>query len=397
MAKNRILFVDDEPDLLEGIERMLFRERKRWQMKFAQGGQQALAAIAEKPFDVVVADMRMPGMDGVQFLQEVQNKTPDTVRMMLTGNTDQETAIKAVNTGNVFRFMNKPVERETLIAMIEAGIEQYRLITAEKELLTGTLSGSVRLLTELLSISDSDNFSHAVWLRDSVRAIAQGLRIPNAWEVAVAGMLSRIGYVTLPSELAAKARERRDLSKEEQQIVAKLPEVGHRLLSRIPRLENVAQIILYQDKNFNGTGFPEDKVAEKEIPLGARIIKILNDLSHLSKTEMSQYKLLKVMKERRGSYAPELLEQVFPLFNSPHTSEQINSDNAEGVPVRKLRVGDKVVANIESQDGQIVVAAGNRISPTFMEKIEVTASLKGIKEPVYIEKTGPARQEEAKA
>ena len=392
MAKNRILFVDDEPDLLEGIERMLFRERKRWQMKFAPGGPQGLAAIAEKPFDVVVADMRMPGMDGVQFLQEVQQKTPDTVRMMLTGNTDQETAIKAVNDGNVFRFMNKPVERQALIATIEAGIEQHRLITAEKELLTGTLSGSVRLLTDLLSMADPETFGRAVWLRDTVRHIAQGLKIPNAWEIAVAAMLSRIGYVTLPTDLAVKARERHGLSQEEQAVLARLPGVGNKLLSRIPRLENVAKIVLYQDKNFNGSGFPDDEVAEKAIPLGARIIKILNDLAHMSQTEVSKYKLLTIMRERRGSYDPDLLEQVFPLFVSPNAGAQASSENAESVPLRKLRVGDKVVANIETKDGQVVVAAGNRISPTFMQKLEITASLKGIKEPVLIEKGGGARE-----
>ena len=389
MAKNRILFVDDEPDLLEGIERMLFRERKRWQMQFAPSGKEGLALVAKeakKPFDVVIADMRMPHMDGVQFLQEVQRATPDTVRMMLTGNTDQETAIKAVNDGNVFRFMTKPVERETLIKVIEAGLEQYRLITAEKELLSGTLSGSVRLLTELLALSDAKVFGHGVWLRDSVRSIGQTLNIASSWEVAIAAMLSRIGYVTLPPDLATKAHERRELSKEEQAIVGKLPQIGSRLLSRIPRLENVARIILYQDKNYDGSGFPDDKVAEDQIPMGARVIRILNDLAHLSASEMSKYKLLKIMKERRGSYDPALLEQLFPLFVSPHAASQVDSENAEAVPVRRLRVGDKVVANVETQDGKVIVAAGNRVSPTFMEKIEISASLQGIKEPVYIEK-----------
>ena len=390
MAKNRILFVDDEPDLLEGIERMLFRERKRWQMQFVQSGREGLTLIAKDaktPFDLVISDMRMPEMDGVQFLQKVQTTAPDTVRMMLTGNTDQETAIKAVNAGNVFRFMNKPVEHETLIAMIESGIEQYRLITAEKELLTGTLSGSVRLLIDLLSMSDAKIFGHVVWLRDSVRNVARTLKLSNSWEVTISAMLSRIGYVTLPTDLMTKAHEHRDLSKEEQGVVAKLPQIGSELLGKIPRLEGVARIVQYQDKNFDGSGFPEDKVAEQEIPAGSRIIKIFNDLAHLSSAEMSKYKLLKVMKERRGFYDPVLLEQIFPLFISPYAASQVDSENAEAVPVRKLRAGDKVVANIETQDGQVVVAAGNRLSPTFMRKIEIAASLKGIKEPIYIEKT----------
>ena len=236
-------------------------------------------------------------------------------------------------------------------------------------------------------MSDAKIFGHVVWLRDSVRNVARTLKLSNSWEVTISAMLSRIGYVTLPTDLMTKAHEHRDLSKEEQGVVAKLPQIGSELLGKIPRLEGVARIVQYQDKNFDGSGFPEDKVAEQEIPAGSRIIKIFNDLAHLSSAEMSKYKLLKVMKERRGFYDPVLLEQIFPLFISPYAASQVDSENAEAVPVRKLRAGDKVVANIETQDGQVVVAAGNRLSPTFMRKIEIAASLKGIKEPIYIEKT----------
>ena len=397
MAKNRILFVDDEPDLLEGLERMLFRERKRWQMRFAQSGKEGLAALGEKAFDVVVADMRMPAMNGVEFLQQVKEKNPDTVRMMLTGNTDQETATKAVNDGNVFRFMNKPVERETLIAMIEAGIEQHRLITAEKELLTGTLSGSVRLLTEMLSMADPKAFGHATWLRDSVRAVAQTLKIRNAWEITLAAALSEIGYITLPTDLATKARGRRELSKEEQEAIHKMPQVTHKLLSRIPRLEGVSKIVLYQEKNFDGSGFPADAVANNDIPLGSRIIKIFNDLAHLSSSEFSSSKLHNIMRERRGWYDPQLLEQILPLFVSPHVQAQATGENTRSIPLSKLRIGDKVLSNIATQDDEIIVAAGNRISPTFMEKIEINASLKGIKEPIVVEglsEKGETKQEE---
>ena len=183
MAECRILFVDDEPDLLEGIQRMLFRERQRWEMHFATSGAVGLAELAKTPFAVVVADMRMPQMDGVEFLRRARQGAPDTVRMMLTGNTDQETAIRAVNDGNVFRFMTKPVERETLVNVIEAGVEQHRLITAEKELLSGTLVGSVALLAELLAETDPDSHTHALWLRDMARAAVHELKPEKSWEI----------------------------------------------------------------------------------------------------------------------------------------------------------------------------------------------------------------------
>lgn len=385
MAGSRILFVDDEPDLLEGVQRMLFRERQRWEMHFAPGAAVGLAALAKAPFAVVVADMRMPQMDGIEFLKRVRQAAPDTVRMMLTGNTDQETAIKAVNDGNVFRFMTKPVERETLVKVIEAGIEQHRLITAEKELLSGTLVGSVALLTELLSETDPDSFTYALWLRDMARGAIQELKITNSWEIILAATLSRISYLTLPTGLGNKARAKRELSPPEREVVIALPEVGSRLVSKIPRLEGVSKIILYLNKNYDGSGFPDDKVAGQEIPLGARILRIFDDLAHLSSSESSRYRLLNLMQERRGWYDLDLLEQLFPIFVPPR-SAGAGDEEAVEVTVDELHLGDLILGNVVSEDGQLLLALGNRISPASLEKIRVSAVLTGIKEPILIAK-----------
>ena len=170
--------------------------------------------------------------------------------------------------------------------------------------------------SEMLSMADNKGFGHALWLRDSVRTVCQTLKIAGGWEFVIAATLSQIGYMTLPTDLAIRARERREISKEEQDVVASLPQISHKLLGKIPRLEGAARIILYQNKNYDGTGFPNDKVAGDDIPVGSRIIKILNDLAHLSTTEMSKYKLLNIMKERRGSYDTMLLEQIFSFIRT---------------------------------------------------------------------------------
>jgi HD-like signal output (HDOD) protein len=108
----RVLFVDDEPKVLEGLRRMLYSLRREWQMEFAEGGAQALARLAETPFDVVVTDMRMPGMDGAELLQEVMRRHPDTVRIVLSGQCDRETVLKTVDPTH--QFLTKPCEAETL-------------------------------------------------------------------------------------------------------------------------------------------------------------------------------------------------------------------------------------------------------------------------------------------
>jgi response regulator RpfG family c-di-GMP phosphodiesterase len=206
---------------------MLFKQRKIWQLRFALSAAEGLEMMAEKTFDVVVSDMRMPGMDGIELLTQVKDKYPDTVRMMLTGNTDLETAIAAVNAGNVFRFLTKPCEPEMLVAMLEAGIEQHRLVTAERELLTQTLSGSVKLLTEVLSMADPQRFGQALWLRDSVRTIAHNLKIQHSWEIVLAAMLGDIGCITLPPAVISRAREGGQLSPEEADMVVRVPQIGY--------------------------------------------------------------------------------------------------------------------------------------------------------------------------
>ncbi len=108
----RILFVDDQPELLEGLRRVLRSQRSTWQMEFVQSGAQALDLIDQQPFDVVVSDMRMPIMDGADLLNEVMRRTPDTVRIMLSGQSDQEQILRAV--GPVHQYLSKPCNCDLL-------------------------------------------------------------------------------------------------------------------------------------------------------------------------------------------------------------------------------------------------------------------------------------------
>src|SRR5262245_51674395 len=129
----RILFVDDEENLLAAVARQL---RKEFDVETALGGELGLEAIDRNgPYAVVVSDMRMPGMDGIEFLRRVKDRMPDAVRMMLTGNSDLGTAMQAVNEGRIFRFMTKPCPPDMLAASLRSGLEQHRLITAERDIL----------------------------------------------------------------------------------------------------------------------------------------------------------------------------------------------------------------------------------------------------------------------
>lgn len=142
---DRILFVDDDPNLLAGCKRSLRRE---FVIDTALGGDQGLEMInTQPPYAVVVADTRMRNMDGNEFLIKAKVKAPDTIRVVLTGIADPKTARDAVNHGHIFRLLIKPCPPEELVLVLKAGLKQFQMVRAERELLASTLSGRVKPLT----------------------------------------------------------------------------------------------------------------------------------------------------------------------------------------------------------------------------------------------------------
>ena len=128
--KKRILFVDDEPEILNGLERMLRKFNKEWEMVFAGGGREALERFAEGPFDVIVTDMRMPGMDGAELLSEITRRYPGTIRMVLSGYSDLDTVMRVVSTAH--RYLSKPCDAETLREVIEQAAVLRETINDER-------------------------------------------------------------------------------------------------------------------------------------------------------------------------------------------------------------------------------------------------------------------------
>lgn len=138
MKNARILCVDDEPKVLEGLERVLHR---KCSLLTATSGEEALRLLdGADPIDVIVSDMRMPRMNGAALLAECRKRSPDTVRLLLTGQTDLDSAISAVNDGHVFRFLTKPCPPTVFVEALTAALEQHRLITSERILLERTSS-----------------------------------------------------------------------------------------------------------------------------------------------------------------------------------------------------------------------------------------------------------------
>jgi len=143
--KPKVLFVDDEPNILESLRVSLRPKHEAWDMFFAEDGRAALERLTLTPCNVVVSDLRMPGMSGIEFLCQITERTPDISRIILSGYADLDAAIDAVNQGKVFRFLKKPCSIVTLLKAVEDGLEQNRLITSERNLLREISTQRTRL------------------------------------------------------------------------------------------------------------------------------------------------------------------------------------------------------------------------------------------------------------
>ena len=379
----KILLVDDEPKVLSGLERQLARA---YPVVTAPGPNEGLIAFGDgSDFAVVVADMRMPGMNGVEFLARIKEVEPDVVRMMLTGNADQATAVEAINEGSIFRFLSKPCPPEKLTDAISAGLRQHQLITSERELLEKTLHGSIKVLTEILAMAEPKAFGQAELMRDNIRRLAKALKLNKTWELEVAAMLAEIGSLTIPPEVMLRARMGYQLTSREQEILQRVPAIGGGLLAQIPRLEEVARIIACQHKRFDGSGFPADDLKGEAIPIGARMLRALSDLADLERKGKTRASALEVMRTRQGWYDPQIVEAL----SSPILAATLDQDTPAkptlAVTLPQLRVGQVLSADVLGHDGIMIVCAGTKITPGLMERLKNFSALSGIKEPLHVE------------
>ena len=358
----KILCVDDEPNVLEGYKRTLRRE---YDIHIAEGGLQGLDMIRnEGPFAIVVSDMRMPVMDGIQFLRKVKEIAPETVRVMLTGNSDQQTAMAAVNEGSIFRFLTKPCSPEELAMTLDAGIEQYRLITAEKQLLEQTLNKSLQVLVDILAMVNPTAFNRSTRVKNLAREIADKLNVKNAWEVEIAAMLSQIGCIAVPEDVLQKIAAGASLTSKEAGLFHQFPQTGRDLIARIPRMEAVAEMVAHQTRRINdeiNKDAPIDQV--DNVTLGARILKVVLDFDKLHAGNLSKG-ALEDLGERIGWYDPTVLHVLQEIVES--SDEQFM---AMEMDISELKPGMMLESPLFSVRGPMLLPQGQEITMSLILRL----------------------------
>ena len=354
----RVLCVDDEPRVLEGLTLHL---RKDYEVHSACSGDDALKKLRElKRVNVIVSDMRMPGMDGATLLAQVMVLYPDITRILLTGEAGREAAVSAVNRGNIFRFLTKPCAPDQLRSAVEAGVIQHRVVIAEKEILQETVLGCIKALTDVLALTSPVAFGRANRVKRTAMDFSAATGLPEFWQLEAAAMLSQLGYVSLPTELVEKVYYGETLTTDEQVILGGVPKVAIRLLEHIPRLEPVLQIL-------NALAWNDEQISrlgEGTIGLATRILGMTLEYDLYITQGHPVEVAVQTLRGKAARYGAELIAQF-----ANHLGAGASVNVAREIPLRAVLPGMVIMQDLRTHMGTLLVPRGFEVTPMFLERI----------------------------
>lgn len=368
----KVLLVDDEQSLLNGLERRLGLE---FDIETACSGDEALQKMEDAgPFWVVVTDMQMPRMNGIQFIQHARMLAPETVYIMLTGNQDLQTASQAVNNGEVFRFLNKPCEIDEIKRALKSGLRQYELVASEKELLHKTFVGTINVLSDLLEFSQPDLFSRSPTVEETFENLRTGLDLKDRWEYRLASRLGLIGFAILSDDERRVFEETPVTSPESQQVIRQMSVMGGRLLEKIPRLGTVAQVIC---KQCDISGELPDAEEKSTVEIAATLLRVAVLWSSLRSSGLSSGESL------------EELQAIIPSVSKEIARALIKMSPLEGratcmLEVAALREGMVAAKDIVTIDDERLVREGRHLSNAMIEKLRLYSKTQKSLKPIEV-------------
>lgn len=419
-----LLCVDDEPNILSALKRSLRTEQ--WRVLTAASGTEALEVMGREGVDLVISDMRMPGMDGAQLLEQVGQRWPASIRILLTGHADMNATVAAINRGRIFRYLNKPWNDDELRATVRQGLalralerEKQRLEAltqrqnaqlhdanalleqrvaertaelsqAHEKLKRGYLT-SIKVFSGLLELREGRLAGHGRRVAEMARKVAQamGCSDDEAQQIFVAGLLHDIGLIGVPDTLLAKTAAR--YTPHEMALFHRHAAIGEQSLMALEELQPVASLIRAHHERFDGQGFP-DKRAGSDIPLGARILAIVDtfdDLQngHLVETPLTVQEARTVIRHSRGTqFDPEVLD-VFLHITEPERPKLPPPDIV--ITSAQLEPDMVLAKDLVSTTGVLMLTAGQVVNALLVRRIREFEQREGGKLALHIKPRGP--------
>jgi len=405
-----LLLLDDEQDILNALKRLL---RRDYNIVTFNDGHDALAYLEENPIDMIMSDMRMPEMDGAAFLTKSRDIQPNAIRLLLTGYSDMDSTIKAINDGGVYTYIGKPWDNQDLKLTLSKACDHYLLkkeakqlneqitkaneelaqfnqslelkvqqrtaaLQASKQKLHGALNTQKDLLYDVLDMMSATieyrtGFSpgHSKRIAIQCKTLAKYLKLDDAdcRRVYLCALLHEIGTVGLDDDILKSSTL--GAGKLDDALITH-PAIGAEIVGKVKRFASLTENILHQNENIDGTGFP-GHLSGDDIPIGARIIRVVKDFDFLiagkaNDRKMSIANAYAWMKERSGVwYDQHILQSFIDLLGKRESDE---NEMEFSIGIEALKPGDKLLEDLILHNGNVMLKAGQEVNSTMIEKLK---------------------------
>lgn len=413
-----LLCVDDEPNILSALRR-LFRPCG-YRVLVAEGGAQGLEILRGEPVDLVISDMRMPHMDGAQFLKVVKQEWPDVVRILLTGYADIGSTIEAINQGEIYRYITKPWTDEDMALTVRQALERKALEREKERLealaleqnealrqLNESLEAKVQertadlqkanervkqsFLTAVKIYSTLMEMRHPILAGHSRRvaalarsmAIRMGMNNMGVQNVFVAGMLHDIGKIGFNDVLLT--RPVRTMGPEDLDVYRKHPQDGENALMALDELAAVSKLVRHHHERFDGLGFP-DSLTGHDIPLGARLLAVANDYDSLqigtfSALHFTPEEARQTLEKDRGKrYDPQVLDALTAVLAAPPKPPVRQRE----CRLSELKPGMVLAREFMRTGGVLLLGSEQVLSAKLIERMLAYEATEGVEMTVFV-------------
>jgi putative two-component system response regulator len=382
--------VDDTPDDVLLLVELL---KGACRVRVASSGAKALEiAGSEDPPDLILLDVMMPEMDGYAVCRQLKRDlgTREIPVLFLTGKSELQDEARGLAAGAA-DYIAKPFSPALVLARVRTHLEQGRLLKVERELLEKTLKGFLAAILELISLADPGAVAWSQRLAELAEAVALRMGLEEPWMVGLAGALSRIGALSVPEPVLAKVKAGSHLTAEERQAYNRVPEVGYRLLKGIPRLDGVAEMVYYCQKDFNGGGYPSDQKSGREIPQGARILRQCLDFMSTGACVRDPVRgISDLLSCQLSSYDPDVTHALKKVIHDGFfsTGEGAGRPASEEICIRDLLEGQMLDRSIETDKGRLLFRQGTVLGPGHIGRLAQFERIGAIRGPVLVRTSG---------
>ncbi|EJN22464.1 response regulator containing a CheY-like receiver domain and an HD-GYP domain [Pseudomonas sp. GM79] len=427
--KPKLLLVDDEESILNSLRRLL--RGQPYEVLLATSGAQALEIMAQQPIDLVMSDARMPNMDGATLLAHVHQRYPDTLRIMLTGYADPSVIIKAINGGQIHRYISKPWHDEEMLLTLRQSLayqhserERLRLVqetwdqNEKLKLLNATLEKHVAARTsELQQTADMLDLAYEELKRSYVTgtevfSLLANLRLPPAKQtnrqiielvrvycklhgldegssrdLTMAAALYNIGKLSWTDSMMSTPSDL--LHHNDRERYRGYPKQSESLLMTLDPMKDAARLILHHQERWDGSGFP-DRLKGEAIPFGSRLLKLAVDFIELQRglileRQMNSDEALVYIRQYAGRlYDPELVADFIQVCATYLSDVTLADPTVKVLTTRDLAAGMILARNLNADNGMLLLNAGKVLNGPLVEKLIAFEAMEGARYSIFV-------------